>query len=98
MNQTKPSQKVFKWLDEHVNKLFSIAPVEVKVPDLTGESQKEVETTLKKSGLKLGKMEQKVDSDETKIGKVVNQEPRSGSKISRDGSVDITVAKKGGTK
>ena len=89
------SQKVFKWLDGHVNKLFRIAPViEVKVPDLEGKTLKEAEAALKQSGLKLGKVKQEVTDDPTKVDKVIRQSPTEDSTISKGRSVNIIIGKK----
>lgn len=85
------SHKVFLWLDEQVNKLFIIM---VKVPDLTGKTQKEAKLALEKVHLKLGTVSQEVSSDPNIIDKIISQNPAAGSRCSKGDSVDITIAVK----
>jgi hypothetical protein len=88
------SQKVFIWLDDHVNKLFQISPVaEVKAPDLKGKTEQEVKDALRKLKLNLGTISEQISSDESEINKVVMQSPPAGTKIPKAGSVSITIAK-----
>jgi hypothetical protein len=87
------SHKVFRWLDEQVNKLFRITPImEVKVPKLIGLTEEEAEATLKESNLKLGKIEKKVTSDPDKYDKVIDQNPSADLMIQRGRSINITIA------
>lgn len=89
------SHKVFRWLDEQVNKLFRISPpTEIKVPDLTGKTKNEAEALLKEAKLNVGKIDYKPSEDPGKIDKVVAQIPPSGSNISVGGSIDITIGAK----
>jgi hypothetical protein len=85
------SHKVFKWLDEHVSRIFAITPKETNVPDLTGKSRAEAETALKKAGLTPGKVDHSKDSSASNIGKVTSQRPAPGSTVSRRKPVDITL-------
>jgi hypothetical protein len=88
------SHKVFKWLDEHVNRTFSIAPAEVGVPDLTGKSRAEAEAALKEAGLTLGKVDEQTVSDASTADKVIGQKPEPRAKASRRKPVDLTVGTK----
>lgn len=86
------SHRAFKWLDEHVKTMFSIAPAEVTVPNLTGKTQEAAKVALKKAHLKLGKVSQQVSSDTAITDKVISQNPAAGSISSKGKSVDITIA------
>lgn len=88
------SHKVFKWLDGQVNRIFITVKAEVEVPDLTDKTQEDAETALKASGLKLDKVEDIIDSNDEKTGKVVSQSPPPGTKVPKASSVDIKIAKK----
>lgn len=89
------SHKVFRWLDEQVNKLFKMAQIiEAKVPNLRGKSQQAAEAILREAGLKIGKLEMKVNDDPTKDDKIIDQNPPADSMIPIRGSVDITIAVK----
>jgi len=84
------SNKVFRWLDGHVNRIFSTQK-EVAVPDLTGLTEDEAVTALEETGLKVGK---KVEerSDPANAGKVILQAPKADSKLAPGAVVDITIA------
>jgi len=84
------SHQVFKWLDENVKKIFTTT--KVKVPDLTGKTQKEAEAALKEANLKLGKVSTQVSDDPAIAGKVISQNPIAGSISPKGKSVDITIA------
>jgi hypothetical protein len=84
------SHKVFLWLDEQVNRLFVL----VKVPDLTGKTQKEAELALDKVRLKLGKVNKEESTESNIIDKVIRQVPVAGSRCAKGTSVDITIAVK----
>lgn len=87
------SNKVFKWLDGHVNKLFRIATtIGVKVPDLKGKTQEEAEVALKECNLNLGRVSQKASDDSAEVDKVISQNPSAGSICSKGAPVDITIA------
>lgn len=87
------SHKVFKWLDSLLNKLFKTAKVqEIKAPDLIGKTQQEAEATLKESGLGIGEVNEKMEKDQEKIGKIISQNPPADSVIPKGASVDITIA------
>jgi hypothetical protein len=88
------SQKVFKWLDEHVNRVFRISPIaEVKVPDLKGKTEQQVKDTLRKLNLNLGSVSEQTSSDPAEINKVVSQSPPAGTRVPKAGSIDITIAR-----
>jgi hypothetical protein len=88
------SHKVFKWLDEIVNRVFTTVKVIVEVPDLTDKTQVKADAELKEAGLKLGNVEHIIDSDSKKIGKIVSQIPLPETKVPKASSVDIKIAKK----
>lgn len=64
---------------------------EIDMPDLSGMSKTVAEEKLKTVGLKLGQVTEKYASEEA--GTVINQYPRSGSKITKGKTVDIVVSK-----
>ena len=88
------SYKVCKWLDDIVNRMFSTVKADVLVPVLTDKTQDEADEILKASDLKLGKVEFVVYSDDTKVGKIISQNPISSTKVPKASSVDIKIAKK----
>ncbi|MBQ1941511.1 MAG: Stk1 family PASTA domain-containing Ser/Thr kinase [Selenomonadaceae bacterium] len=63
----------------------------VSMPDLKGMSRSNAEEKLKKLGLKLGAVYEENSKEEP--GTVINQDPRSGSKLTKGQTVDITVSK-----
>ncbi|WP_037377043.1 Stk1 family PASTA domain-containing Ser/Thr kinase [Selenomonas sp. AB3002] len=64
---------------------------ELEMPDLMGLDRSDAEIKLKKMGLKLGSVYEKFSDEEE--GTVIGQEPRSGTKISKGQTVDITISK-----
>ena len=95
------SHQVFIWLDEQVNKLFSVTKkalsAKAVVPDLIGKTQDEAVKILEDAQLK-HTVESAPQDDAAKIGKVVSQKPDAGADIPDDKTVIITVgiAKTGG--
>ncbi len=83
------SNKVFRWLDGHVNRIFSIQK-EIAVPNLTGLTKDQAVTALEEAGLKVGKIKEK--SDPANAGKVILQSPKADSKLAPGAVVDITIA------
>ncbi len=82
------SHQVFKWLDVQVNKFF---PTELaEVPDLADKSKEDATTLLTQFSLSLGKV-QYAPSEAAKIGKIILQNPPTGTKLPLHGSVDITI-------
>lgn len=64
---------------------------ELEMPDLLGLDRADAEIKLKKMGLKLGSVYEKFSDEEE--GTVIGQEPRSGTKISKGQTIDITISK-----
>lgn len=64
---------------------------ELEMPDLKGMSKSDAEAKLKKMGLKLGSVYEK-NSDE-EAGTVISTDPRSGTKVNKGTTVDITISK-----
>ncbi len=88
------SHKVFKWLDEHVNRLFKISAVaDVKVPNLRGKTQEEVVQALRKLELNLGKVEEEAREEPAEFNKVIHQSPPADTVVLKASSVDITIAR-----
>jgi hypothetical protein len=88
------SHKVFRWLDNQVNKLFKVPLAhEVKVPDLKDKTQAEAEAILTKANLTLGKVNEEVSEDPDKVGKVIQQDPPADAKVPAGSSVDIVIGK-----
>lgn len=63
---------------------------ELTMPDLKSMSRSNAEEKLKKMGLKLGAVFE--ENSKEPAGTVINQDPRSGSKITKGQTVDITVS------
>lgn len=88
------SQKVFKWLDALVYKLFKTIPSDKRiVPKLKDKTETEADELLKMLNLKLGKIKQEVTKDPDKVGRVIKQEPAADLTISEGGAVDIVIGK-----
>jgi len=64
---------------------------EIDMPDLIGMSKVVAEEKLKNIGLSLGQVTEQYASEE--VGTVINQYPRSGSKITKGKTVDIVISK-----
>jgi serine/threonine-protein kinase len=64
---------------------------EIDMPDLIGMSKVVAEEKLKNIGLSLGQVTEQYASEEA--GTVINQYPRSGSKITKGKTVDIVISK-----
>lgn len=64
---------------------------ELDMPDLLGLDRADAEIKLKKMGLKLGSVYEKFSDEED--GTVIGQEPRSGTRISKGQTIDITISK-----
>jgi serine/threonine-protein kinase len=63
----------------------------VTVPDVTGKTKEEAASILQQNGLKLGKVTTK-SSDTVAKGRVISQNPGSGSALQAGKTVDITVS------
>ena len=63
---------------------------ELTMPDLKSMSRSNAEEKLKKMGLKIGAVFE--ENSKEPAGTVINQDPRSGSKITKGQTVDITVS------
>lgn len=63
---------------------------ELTMPDLKSMSRSNAEEKLKKMGLKIGAVFE--ENAKEPAGTVINQDPRSGSKITKGQAVDITVS------
>jgi serine/threonine-protein kinase len=72
--------------------LVSSGPAQVRVPDVTGDSQRGAEAALGAVGLALGTVTQKVSSSQT-AGSVISQAPGAGSSVPTGSKVDVTIAK-----
>ena len=88
------SHKVFRWLDNQVNKLFKVPQVrDVTVPNLKDKTQAEADAILAKANLTLGNVSEEVAPDPDKVGKVIDQNPPADSKIPAGSRVDIVIGK-----
>jgi len=88
------SPKVFKWLDELVNRIFKISEIaEVEVPELKGKTKEEVQDILRASELSLGQTMERTSSNASEIDTVVDQRPLARIKVPKASSVDIIIAK-----
>ena len=86
------SHKVFIWLDEKVNSLFKVdVRPTTKVPDLAGKTEDEAKKALEDAKLKLGQKTEQEATNPALVGKVVAQEPASGTEIACDSKVNIAI-------
>lgn len=85
------SHKVFIWLDDKVNTLFKVDTKKVTVPDVMGKTLDEAKQTLNDGQLKLGEVTEQDDAQN--VGKVVGQNPASGTEIPCEGKVDLVIGK-----
>ncbi|MBC2641106.1 MULTISPECIES: Stk1 family PASTA domain-containing Ser/Thr kinase [unclassified Rhodococcus (in: high G+C Gram-positive bacteria)] len=69
----------------------SSGPEQVKVPRLAGLSQQEAQQELNAVGLRLDTAVARAPSDASDVDKVIDQNPTSGSSISLDSEVAITL-------
>jgi hypothetical protein len=86
------SHDVFSWLDAQVTRIFK--PETGKVPNLIGKTEKEAEDALRALDLKLGKVTREVSTDDSKVGKIINQKPAADSTIGPGGKINVTIATK----
>jgi serine/threonine-protein kinase len=75
-----------------VSVLVSSGPAQVRVPDVSGDSQSGAEAALTSVGLSLGTVTQQVSSGQT-AGNVLSQSPTAGSSVRTGSKVNLTVAK-----
>ncbi|MET8761798.1 Stk1 family PASTA domain-containing Ser/Thr kinase [Lentzea sp. NPDC004782] len=70
---------------------------QIEMPDLTGMSQKDAEQKLKSLGWNgvLNVQDQQVNPGSPQAGKVISQQPASGTAISKGTSVTVTIGKQG---
>ena len=89
------SQKVFKWLDSHVNRVFKIEQSgHAIVPSLEGKTAEQADDALAARKLKVGAIHEEAGAG-GKVGKVVRQRPAANSVVPEGGAVEITVGVKG---
>jgi serine/threonine-protein kinase len=69
---------------------LSSGPEEVTVPDLNGRTREQATTDLQNIGLKIS-FEDKVTDQSTMVDKVIAQDPKANSKISKGGTVKVTI-------
>lgn len=67
---------------------------EVKVPDVTGMTQKDAFTTLTEKDLKMRVLKQ-VTSDKYDAGRIISQEPQSGETVKTGREIEVVVSKGG---
>ncbi len=72
--------------------LVSSGPAQVRVPDVSGDSQAGAESALTAVGLSLGTVAQQVSSTQS-AGSVIAQSPSAGAPVRTGTQVDLTVAK-----
>ncbi|MET9627531.1 Stk1 family PASTA domain-containing Ser/Thr kinase [Lentzea sp. NPDC006480] len=69
-------------------------PGEAAVPDLKGKTAQEAQAIVDKEGFKLAQSSESVEVDDTKLqGKVAAQNPESGLKLKKGGTINITLGK-----
>jgi eukaryotic-like serine/threonine-protein kinase len=72
--------------------LVSSGPAQVRVPDVSGDSQAGAESALTAVGLSVGTVTQQVSSTQS-AGSVIAQSPSAGSSVRTGTQVNLTVAK-----
>ena len=75
-----------------VTVLVSSGPAQVRVPDVSGDSQSGAEAALTALGLAVGTVSQEVSTSQT-AGNVLAQTPSAGSSVRTGTKVDLTLAK-----
>ncbi|HSS37754.1 MAG TPA: Stk1 family PASTA domain-containing Ser/Thr kinase, partial [Polyangia bacterium] len=75
-----------------VSVLVSSGPAQVRVPDVSGDSQSGAEAALTAVGLAVGTITQQVSAGQA-AGSVLSQSPAAGSPVSTGTKVNLTVAK-----
>jgi beta-lactam-binding protein with PASTA domain/predicted Ser/Thr protein kinase len=75
-----------------VSLLVSSGPAQVRVPDVSGDSQSGAEAALTAVGLSVGTVTQQVSAGQT-AGSVISQSPKAGASVRTGAKVDLTVAK-----
>jgi beta-lactam-binding protein with PASTA domain/predicted Ser/Thr protein kinase len=89
---TDPSAGTELQVGSQVVVLVSSGPAEVRIPDVTGDSQSGAEAALTAVGLSVGTVSQQVSSAQA-AGSVLSQSPRAGSSVRTGSTVDLTIAK-----
>jgi beta-lactam-binding protein with PASTA domain/predicted Ser/Thr protein kinase len=72
--------------------LVSSGPAQVRVPDVSGDSQSGAESALTAVGLSVGTVTQQVSSTQS-AGSVISQSPNAGSSVRTGTQVNLTIAK-----
>ncbi len=75
-----------------VTVLVSSGPAQVRVPDVSGDSQSGAEAALTAVGLAVGSVTQQVSTTQT-AGSVIAQTPSAGSSVRTGAKVSLTLAK-----
>jgi beta-lactam-binding protein with PASTA domain/predicted Ser/Thr protein kinase len=75
-----------------VSVLVSSGPAQVRVPDVSGDSQSGAEAALTAVGLAVGTVTQQVSAGQA-AGSVLSQSPSAGSSVRTGAKVNLTVAK-----
>jgi serine/threonine-protein kinase len=75
-----------------INVVLSRGLETVVVPDLTNKTEAEADQLLKKAGLILGAVSDGF-SDTVEDGRIISQSPKTGAKVEKGASIDITVSR-----
>jgi serine/threonine-protein kinase len=89
--KTDPGKGTHVASQQQVRVMVSIGPVQITVPDVSGQTQAAAQTALSASGLKVGA----VNSDYSATvpaGTVISTDPASGKTIDKGTVVDLTVS------
>jgi beta-lactam-binding protein with PASTA domain len=78
-------------LGKPVTVLVSSGPAQIRVPDVTGDSQGAAEAALVTAGLTLGTVTKQVSAGQT-AGTVLSQSPNAGTSARTGAAVNLTVA------
>lgn len=88
------SPQVYKWIDSHVNRLFSTSPnaEKIKIPDIAEKDIAEAEAILNCVGLKIGNKKERKAQKGERVDMIVEQDPKAGIVKGDHQTVDITIA------
>jgi eukaryotic-like serine/threonine-protein kinase len=89
---TEPSAHTETLAGSPVTVLVSSGPAQVRVPDVTGQSEAEAKASLRAVGLEPGTVT-KQEAAGTEAGAVLSQSPTAGSSIAAGQPVDLVVVK-----
>ncbi len=89
---TEPSQGVPLLMGSPVTVFVSSGPMQVEVPEVTGQSEDEARGSLRAAGLHVGAVTKREEAGQA-AGTVLSQSPSAGSSVRSGEAVNLVVAK-----